>query len=103
MAERDLLHRQPMINATLKLAAEADIAFVGVGDLGPNAPPMATEWIVVVMVIGWLLVALVEWLAWQSETAVDRPPAPAEAEPAPEESTSWDIEEILAPQAEDEA
>jgi DNA-binding transcriptional regulator LsrR (DeoR family) len=36
--ERDLLHRQPMINATLKLAAEADIAFVGVGDLGPNAP-----------------------------------------------------------------
>jgi DNA-binding transcriptional regulator LsrR (DeoR family) len=37
-AERDLLHRQPMINATLKLAAEADIAFVGVGDLGPNAP-----------------------------------------------------------------
>ena len=36
--ERDLLHRQPMINATLKLAAEADITFVGVGDLGPNAP-----------------------------------------------------------------
>lgn len=36
--ERDLLHRQPMINATLKLASEADIAFVGVGDLGPNAP-----------------------------------------------------------------
>jgi DNA-binding transcriptional regulator LsrR (DeoR family) len=37
-AERDLLHRQPMINATLKLAAEANIAFVGVGDLGPSAP-----------------------------------------------------------------
>lgn len=36
--ERDLLHSQPMINATLALAAQADIAFVGVGDLGPNAP-----------------------------------------------------------------
>ncbi len=37
-AERDMLHSQPMIEATLKLAAEADVAFVGVGDLGPNAP-----------------------------------------------------------------
>lgn len=36
--ERDLLHGQPMIHATLALAARADIAFVGVGDLGPNAP-----------------------------------------------------------------
>ena len=36
--ERDLLHSQPMIHATLSLAAQADIAFVGVGDLGANAP-----------------------------------------------------------------
>jgi DNA-binding transcriptional regulator LsrR (DeoR family) len=36
--ERDLLHSQPMIHATLALAAKADIAFVGVGDLGANAP-----------------------------------------------------------------
>jgi DNA-binding transcriptional regulator LsrR (DeoR family) len=36
--ERDLLHQQPMIKATLALARQADIAFVGVGDLGPNAP-----------------------------------------------------------------
>jgi DNA-binding transcriptional regulator LsrR (DeoR family) len=36
--ERDLLHKQAMIDATLKLAAQADIAFVGIGDLGPKAP-----------------------------------------------------------------
>ena len=36
--ERDLLHSQAMIRGTLALAAKADIAFVGVGDLGANAP-----------------------------------------------------------------
>ncbi len=36
--ERDLLHQQTMIGGTLSLAAKADIAFVGIGDLGPNAP-----------------------------------------------------------------
>lgn len=36
--ERELLRAQPMIADTLALAAKADIAFVGVGDLGPQAP-----------------------------------------------------------------
>lgn len=36
--ERAMLHKQPMIDATLKLAQQADVAFVGVGDLGPEAP-----------------------------------------------------------------
>lgn len=36
--ERDLLHSQAMIRGTLALAAMADIAFVGVGDLGASAP-----------------------------------------------------------------
>lgn len=36
--EREMLHRQPMIHSTLALAAEANVAFVGIGDLGPNAP-----------------------------------------------------------------
>ncbi len=36
--ERDLLHRQPLVAAALELAQKADIAFVGVGDLGPEAP-----------------------------------------------------------------
>lgn len=36
--ERELLHGQPMIRETLALSAEADVTFVGVGDLGPQAP-----------------------------------------------------------------
>jgi DNA-binding transcriptional regulator LsrR (DeoR family) len=37
-AERDLLHKQAMIQSTLALAAEADVTFVGIGELGPAAP-----------------------------------------------------------------
>jgi DNA-binding transcriptional regulator LsrR (DeoR family) len=36
--ERELLHQQAMIHSTLKLAGEADVTFVGIGDLGPEAP-----------------------------------------------------------------
>lgn len=37
-AERQLLHQQSMIRATLDLARKADVAFVGIGELGPDAP-----------------------------------------------------------------
>ncbi len=36
--EREMLHNQPLVAAPLKLAQSADIAFVGVGELGPGAP-----------------------------------------------------------------
>lgn len=36
--EREMLHRQPMVESTLRLAAQADVAFVGIGELGPDAP-----------------------------------------------------------------
>ncbi len=36
--EREMLHSQTMIRATLALAAEADITFVGIGDLSNAAP-----------------------------------------------------------------
>lgn len=36
--ERELLHAQPMIAETLALAAQADVTFVGIGDIGPDAP-----------------------------------------------------------------
>ncbi|WP_224703333.1 sugar-binding transcriptional regulator [Devosia aquimaris] len=36
--ERELLHGQPMIRETLALAAQANVTFVGVGDIGPEAP-----------------------------------------------------------------
>lgn len=36
--ERKLLHQQPLVAAALELATKADIAFVGIGDVGPDAP-----------------------------------------------------------------
>ncbi|MFD2054263.1 sugar-binding transcriptional regulator [Mesorhizobium calcicola] len=36
--EREMLLNQPMIQPTLALAAEADVTFIGIGDLGPKAP-----------------------------------------------------------------
>jgi DNA-binding transcriptional regulator LsrR (DeoR family) len=36
--EREMLLSQPMIQPTLELAARADVTFVGIGDLGPQAP-----------------------------------------------------------------
>ena len=36
--ERKQLHAQPMVKETLALAARADITFIGIGDLGPDAP-----------------------------------------------------------------
>lgn len=36
--ERAMLLSQPMIQPTLELAAQANVTFVGIGDLGPQAP-----------------------------------------------------------------
>ena len=33
-----MLLRQPMVKETLALTAKADITFIGIGDLGPDAP-----------------------------------------------------------------
>ena len=37
-AERAMLHSQAMIRSTLELASQANVTFVGIGDLGPEAP-----------------------------------------------------------------
>jgi DNA-binding transcriptional regulator LsrR (DeoR family) len=36
--EREMLLRQPMVKETLSLAARADVTFIGIGDLGAEAP-----------------------------------------------------------------
>jgi len=36
--ERDMLHQTPLVAAALDLAQKADVAFVGIGDLGVEAP-----------------------------------------------------------------
>lgn len=41
VAERDSLHKTPLVAAALELAQQADVAYVGIGDLGPEAPLFA--------------------------------------------------------------
>lgn len=36
--ERDLLHRQDLVRFALDLGRQANVAFVGIGELGPDAP-----------------------------------------------------------------
>ena len=45
--ERKMLHTQPMIASTLDLAAHANITFVGIGHLGPDAPLLLDGFITV--------------------------------------------------------
>lgn len=79
-----------------------EVAFLALLALAVGLAELGTVWIVVVMVIGWLLVALIEWLAWRSETGTDAAPSEAESDRRPEETTSWHLDEILAPVPEDE-
>jgi hypothetical protein len=82
----------------LRFAAE--VAFLALLALAVGLAELATPWIVAVMAVGWVLVALVEWLAWRSETETEE--APVDGEQRPEEQTSWDLDEILAPLPEDD-
>ena len=79
----------------LRFAAE--VAFLGLLALAVGLAELATPWIIAVMAVGWLLVAVVEWLAWRSESGPREPVARRTPRQRPEEQTSWDIEEILAP------
>ena len=51
--------------------------------------------IVLVMAIAWLIVSLIEWLAWRARLAA--PPMLPAAEPEPAAMPGWDVEEILVP------
>jgi hypothetical protein len=85
-----------MTSFGLRFAAE--VAFLALLALAVGLAELATPWIVAVMAAGWLLVAGVEWLAWRSERA---PEKPAAAQASDEEQAAWDIEEILAPVADE--
>jgi hypothetical protein len=79
-----------------------EVAFLVLLALAVGLAELATPWIVAVMVVGWLLVAFIELLAWRSEQEPVDGAAAAAPETRPEEATSWDLEEILAPLPEEE-
>jgi hypothetical protein len=64
---------------------------VGVADERPLV-------IVGVMAAGWVLVSLIELLAWRASRPVPVAPPEPVVEPV-EELHGWDVEEIIAPQA----
>ena len=37
-SERELLHAQPLVRSTLDISAKADVTFVGIGEMGVDAP-----------------------------------------------------------------
>jgi hypothetical protein len=79
-----------------------EIAFLALLALAAGLAELETQWIIAVMAVGWILVALVEWLAWRSETSERSAVRPADGEAADQRTGSWDIEEILAPVPEPE-
>ena len=97
---RTLEPPQAMSGFALRFTVE--LAFLVLLALAVGLAELATPWIVAVMVIGWVLVAVIEWLAWQSEQEPVDDVAVAAQEPRPEEATSWDLDEILAPLPEDD-
>jgi hypothetical protein len=84
-----------------------EAAFLGLLALAAGLAELEAVWIVAIVAVGWVLVVLVEWLAWRSETAAERggasaaPAIGADEELPPEEATSWDIQDILAPVSEE--
>ena len=85
------------------LRFSVEVAFLALLALALGLAELATPWIAFVMAVGWVLVALIEWLAWRSETSTQAGADPAVThESVPNESTSWDIDEILAPMPEEE-
>lgn len=76
-----------------------EVAFLVLLALAAGLAELGTPWIVGVMVLGWALVALIEWLAWRSEidSQTSGTVVPNAIEPPSQEATPWDIDDILAP------
>ena len=89
-----------MSGFALRFAVE--VAFLVLLALAVGLAELATPWIVAVMVVGWLLVAAIEWLAWRGEHEPADDGSADAPESRPEEATSWDLDEILAPLPEDD-
>jgi len=75
----------------------AEVAFLGLLAAAAGLADLRPALIAAVMAAGWLLVTLIEWLAWRSERRplvprARRPPRP-ESEPA----ADWDLDDLLAP------
>jgi hypothetical protein len=93
------------MNGGFGLRFLVELAFLALLALAAGLAELDSAWIIAVMVAGWLLVVLVEWLAWRSEreAAHAAPVAGTRvADVPPGEVTRWDLDDILAPLPDDE-
>lgn len=74
-----------------------ELAFLGLLALAAGLAELDTVWIVAVMVVGWLLVAAIEYLAWRAEHAEPDQAVLASRSDLREDSSDWSPEDILAP------
>lgn len=81
-----------------------EFVFLGLLALAAGLAELSTAWIVAIMTLGWLLVVLVEWLAWRGEIeqAETTSQLGMPGQDAGVAEDGWDIEEILAPLPEDD-
>ena len=87
-----------------RFAVEA--AFLILLALAAGFADLETWQIVLVMVVGWLLVPVIELLAWRADRQLAEQLSarlgPAEGPTEPEPEHGWNVEEILAPLPDDE-
>ena len=78
-----------------------ELAFLALLALAAGLPELDAPWIVAIMILGWLLVVAIEWLAWRAEHAEPEPRV-TEPEPAADDAADWQPEDILAPLPEED-
>jgi hypothetical protein len=86
-----------------------EVAFLVLLAVGAGFADLRAWIVVAVMAAGWLLVTLIEALAWRADRDLQQRVGAATPRPAfdagseqPEPRHGWDVEEILAPLPEEE-
>lgn len=87
--ERDLLHQQIIVRSTLELAEQADVTFLGIGELSPRAPLQEDGFVTrdeldtlrkagaVVEIIGWAFDEQGQLIPGQTNARVASAPLPS--------------------------
>jgi hypothetical protein len=79
-----------------------ELAFLALLALAAGLAELDAPWIVAIMLVGWLLVVAIEWLAWRAEHG-EQEARVTEPEPvADDDAADWQPEDILAPLPEED-
>jgi hypothetical protein len=92
------------MNGGFALRFAVEVAFLALLALAAGLAELDALPIIGIMVAGWILVVLVEWLAWRSDQpeAVGTQAGEDDEEVRAAEVTAWDLDDIIAPVADDD-